>query len=224
MIKSYYAIIPANVRYDNRLPSGAKLLYGEITALCNEKGFCWATNNYFCELYNVDKRTVIRWINELIEYGYLNKVLDNKGKYQRVLSIAGEGDKNVTPHDKNVTPLVTKMSPSNNTMNITDKKIKDKMIKDKMINLDNENHKITNYLISIGFISNYDLDLDNYNNLFNKYEDLLGTEGLNRSVKYITKNISLNDRDIIDNYSYLKTSINDYLVFTEKIKSIDLIE
>ena len=32
---SYYAIIPANVRYDKRLTDKAKLLYGEITCLTN---------------------------------------------------------------------------------------------------------------------------------------------------------------------------------------------
>lgn len=30
--RSYYAIIPANVRYDKRLKPNTKLLYGEITA------------------------------------------------------------------------------------------------------------------------------------------------------------------------------------------------
>ena len=69
--KSYYAIIPADVRYDERLPLGARLLYGEITALCNEKGYCWAGNKYFAELYKVNTRTVINWINSLSENGYV---------------------------------------------------------------------------------------------------------------------------------------------------------
>lgn len=69
--KSYYAIIPANVRYDNDLTPNAKLLYGEITALCNEKGYCWASNNYFAELYKVSKKSISKWINQLIQKGYI---------------------------------------------------------------------------------------------------------------------------------------------------------
>lgn len=71
MNKSYFAIIPASVRYDRRLTPNAKLLYGEITALCNEKGYCWAHNSYFAELYEVSTRSISKWINQLIEYGYI---------------------------------------------------------------------------------------------------------------------------------------------------------
>lgn len=69
--KGYYAIIPANIRYDNDIPSNAKLLYSEITALCNAKGYCWADNKYFAELYNVSDRTIYRWISQLIKKGYI---------------------------------------------------------------------------------------------------------------------------------------------------------
>ena len=71
MKPNYYAIIPADVRYDERLTPNAKLLYGEITALSNKKGFCYATNNYFAELYKVSKVSVSKWVNQLIEFEYI---------------------------------------------------------------------------------------------------------------------------------------------------------
>lgn len=77
MNKSYYAIIPANIRYDDELPPNAKLLYGEITALCNEKGYCWASNSYFADLYKVKKETVSRLIKSLVNKGYIS-LIDNK--------------------------------------------------------------------------------------------------------------------------------------------------
>jgi len=67
---NYYAIIPANVRYAD-ISSSTKLLYGEITALCNKEGYCWANNSYFSNLYQVSKFTVSRWISELRDNGFI---------------------------------------------------------------------------------------------------------------------------------------------------------
>lgn len=71
MKKGYYAILPANVRYDKNLTPNAKLLYAEITALTSDKGFCWATNSYFAELYGVTKASITGWIKSLEENGYI---------------------------------------------------------------------------------------------------------------------------------------------------------
>jgi len=77
--KSYYAIIPADVRYDKKLCANAKLLYGEITALCNEKGYCWASNDYFAQLYEKTEETVSRWISQLIKQNYINAEYIKRG-------------------------------------------------------------------------------------------------------------------------------------------------
>lgn len=92
--KSYYAIIPAKVRYDENLSSSAKLLYGEITALANETGYCWATNEYFAKLYGVNIKSISRWIKSLIEAGYIESEMvsqkSNKGGVIRLLKIDGQ--------------------------------------------------------------------------------------------------------------------------------------
>jgi transposase len=104
---NYYAIIPADVRYDIKLKANAKLLYGEITALCGAQGFCWAQNDYFAALYGVNHKTISRWISQLEERGYIdvkvNKIQGNKRKISLVT-------KKSLPSDEKVTTLVTKKS------------------------------------------------------------------------------------------------------------------
>jgi len=76
---SYYAIIPAEVRYSDLKPN-AKLLYGEITSLTHKEGYCFATNNYFATLYKVSKNTVSTWISSLEKSGFINIEMIYKDK------------------------------------------------------------------------------------------------------------------------------------------------
>lgn len=68
---NYYAILPATIRYSKELSSSEKLLYAEITALTNKKGYCYAKNKYFAELYNVTNHTVSQWVSHLEKLKYL---------------------------------------------------------------------------------------------------------------------------------------------------------
>lgn len=70
--KSYWSVVPADVRYSKKLQPAAKLLYGEISALCNERGYCWASNDYFAQLYETTTRTVQRWLASLEKGGFVN--------------------------------------------------------------------------------------------------------------------------------------------------------
>jgi hypothetical protein len=84
---AYYAVIPASVRYDSRLKPNAKLLYGEITALCNKEGYCWAQNKYFSDLYSVTKTTVSDWVKNLKDCGYIEVQIIYREGSKEILQI-----------------------------------------------------------------------------------------------------------------------------------------
>lgn len=106
---AYYAVIPADVRYCKELSASAKLLYGEITALCSKKGFCWASNKYFADLYNVSPRSITRWITELAEARFVG-VDENVQGGRRIL--LGGVDENV------YTPLIHTSNTNTNTSDL----------------------------------------------------------------------------------------------------------
>lgn len=92
---NYYAIIPADVRYDTELSANEKLLYGEISSLCNKFGYCYATSSYFAELYKVDVRTVRRWIEHIAQRGYIKSEINRDNVQQRKITLVIGADKNV---------------------------------------------------------------------------------------------------------------------------------
>lgn len=118
---SYYANIPADVRYSAIAPN-AKLLYGEITALCNKEGFCWASNKYFADLYSVSETSVSKWITQLRMKGFVEiQVLEN---YRRKIfinplrNLQGGMKKSSRGYEEKLKGVLRKVQ-NNNTMNNT---------------------------------------------------------------------------------------------------------
>jgi hypothetical protein len=115
---SYYAIIPAKVRYAKELTPNAKLLYAEITALAQKDGSCWASNKYFSDLYNVSTVTISRWVSSLVDNGFIiRKITYKKGTKEidkRYLQLCSEGINN---NDK--TPINKIVKDNNTSINNT---------------------------------------------------------------------------------------------------------
>ena len=95
----YWAILPASVRYDERLTANAKLLYAEISALAQADGYCWASNQHLAELFHVDKKTVSRLISKLAEYGYIRVDVERSEAGQVVMRKIFAGLYTVTPRE-----------------------------------------------------------------------------------------------------------------------------
>lgn len=70
-VPSFYTVIPATVRYDNNLSSGAKLLYGDLGALTNLEGKCWASNKTLAKWFGITERTVQNYLKELKDCGHI---------------------------------------------------------------------------------------------------------------------------------------------------------
>ena len=120
---NYYAIIPAEIRYDKTLKDKAKLLYGEIVALTDKEGYCWASNRYFAELYGVSSTTISLLIKDLVEKGYIeSEIIYKEGTKEilnRYLRIIKEG-------------YLRNLKDNNTSINNTSINIKEKEIKRKV--------------------------------------------------------------------------------------------
>ena len=85
---NYWAVLPACVRYDPGLTPNAKLLYAEISALCDATGYCFASNEYLAVNFEMSARSIPRLLAALVERKYIfvdvirdpktNEVLDRR--------------------------------------------------------------------------------------------------------------------------------------------------
>ena len=201
---NYFGILPANVRYDKKLKPMEKILYTEITALSNSKGYCYATNSYFANLYDVHKNTAGTWINNLEKLGYIKSRIiyetGTKNVKERQLFIVTPINKNVARYqqkdcdpinEKIDTPINEKIEDNNTRYNNTrynNKKInkketqKDTHVKNNIdIALEKVN-AISNDKLNIIFLQN------NITSLILKLFDELGTDKTIETLENIKEN------------------------------------
>lgn len=176
---NFYAIIPANVRYDKILKPNAKLLYGELTALCNQSGFCWAGNDYFAGLYNVDQKTISRWISQLVKGRYITSEVLKKDGNKRKIYISNSAANLVTkkslPSNKKGTSLVIKKTLA------IDKKITSNIrINNTIIKTENKDETALVFLAS-NFQSQYEVLEMQYKKQINDFSKF--TEMFNATVE-----------------------------------------
>ena len=105
---SYWAVLPAKVRYDEQLPPSAKLIYAEISALTEKTGYCFASNEYLMALFHVSERTLQRHLKALEAGGYI-QITDGEGGAGRRKIFAGVNPLANPVKNDGVTP--SKMSP-----------------------------------------------------------------------------------------------------------------
>ena len=82
---SYWAILPASVRYDQALKPNAKLLYAEITALQEASGYCFASNKWLAELFGLKPDTITVLVSDLIKAGYVEMDVVRDAETKEVL-------------------------------------------------------------------------------------------------------------------------------------------
>ena len=111
---NYYAVIPAQVRYSKKLTPNAKLLYAEITALCNMNGKCTASTEYFCKLYEVSRVSIQKWLKILEDNKHIKRVniykQGSKEILTRVITLV-----NIPGKEKLTDNINTKVYNNNNT-------------------------------------------------------------------------------------------------------------
>lgn len=73
-------VIATSLLGDSRLTFLEKLLLIDILSLCKKKGYCWATNEYFKNLFNVSRQTISKSISSFSKCGYIVLEYDRKEK------------------------------------------------------------------------------------------------------------------------------------------------
>lgn len=73
-------VFPTSILGDYNLTPLERLLLIYILSLCRKYGYCWATNEFFSDSFNVSKQTISKSISSLSNHGYIVLKYDKKEK------------------------------------------------------------------------------------------------------------------------------------------------
>lgn len=94
-------ILTAEVRYDKRLSSTAKIIFSEIIGLAKKHKKCWATNAHFAKKFGVDPKTISRSITCLAKLGYIRVEINQEEGNKRNIFLCEDTPEMSRPMDKN---------------------------------------------------------------------------------------------------------------------------
>lgn len=83
---STFSVIPTEIMINKEISSTAKVLYGIISSLTNEKGYCWASNKYLGGLMSLSERQISTNINNLSSIGLIISDVEKNHKRKIVLT------------------------------------------------------------------------------------------------------------------------------------------
>lgn len=78
--QSAFAVIQAPVLYSKQLNDAEKIIYGHISNLCNEYGYCYATNQYLSDLTGKSLAAIKRAIKKLTDLNFIEINHLSKGR------------------------------------------------------------------------------------------------------------------------------------------------
>lgn len=103
--RSLFSVIPARVRDDRTLRPNGKLLYGELSALAQSEGYCWASNAYLANILDLSAKTIEALLRQLDKSGHIRREVEADPVTHAVVSrkiwICGPPGVSVPPPLKN---------------------------------------------------------------------------------------------------------------------------
>jgi hypothetical protein len=108
---STYSVIPTEIMLSKEISSTGKILYGIISSLTNEKGYCWASNDYLGRLLNISGTRISLLIKELTDFEYIESLIENN--YKRKIKLKGALTKVKGGYKEKLKGALTKVKDNN---------------------------------------------------------------------------------------------------------------